>query len=526
VLLAEVALLSQSRGSLYATPVMLVLVFVLLPGRVRTFAVLVPVAAGIAAATPSVLRVGDKLTGGESAIAAIHSATAVSFSAALLVGLAVALGAAIESKLTLSPTAAKRLRTGLGAIAIATLVSVLAGGWVAVGDPVARARHAWDTFKSEKGYSADASGSRLTSGLGSTRYDLYRVAVDEFVAHPLFGIGADNIQQQYLRHGRSHETPHYPHSVELRVVAQTGLVGVLLAIVGLLGALLAATRAVRETKPGRLVRWRRAPPPAPPTPPLAGADPLGSAVAAAALSGFAYWVVHGSFDWFWEFAGLGAPAFALLGLACALSPSRRSRTTAALPPVDYTPTGIGLAARTQLQSSLEGQAPRRPARNRRSVGWRVGIIACVLFAVAGAISLAAPWLSQLEVQSAARVWTKSPLTAYARLEDAARLDPLSDQADLVAGTIALRFGDLARADHEFSLALERSPADAYATLERGVIASNTGDGSRALRLLDRAAQLNPRDRLTREALLLVRQGRRIDIEELNRSILFKARQLR
>ena len=45
VLLAEVALLSQSRGSLYATPVMLVLVFALLPGRTRTFAVLVPVAA-------------------------------------------------------------------------------------------------------------------------------------------------------------------------------------------------------------------------------------------------------------------------------------------------------------------------------------------------------------------------------------------------------------------------------------------------------------------------------------------------
>ncbi len=64
VLLAEVALLSQSRGSLYATPVMLVLVFALLPGRVRTFAVLVPVAAGIGVAAPAVLRVGDHLQGG------------------------------------------------------------------------------------------------------------------------------------------------------------------------------------------------------------------------------------------------------------------------------------------------------------------------------------------------------------------------------------------------------------------------------------------------------------------------------
>src|ERR1700737_4800654 len=39
VFLAEVALLSLSRGALYAAPVMLVLVFAFLPGRIRTFAV-------------------------------------------------------------------------------------------------------------------------------------------------------------------------------------------------------------------------------------------------------------------------------------------------------------------------------------------------------------------------------------------------------------------------------------------------------------------------------------------------------
>ena len=61
VLLAEVALLSQSRGSLYATPVMLVLVFALIPGRTRTFAVLVPVGAAIAAAVPAILGVGNHL---------------------------------------------------------------------------------------------------------------------------------------------------------------------------------------------------------------------------------------------------------------------------------------------------------------------------------------------------------------------------------------------------------------------------------------------------------------------------------
>src|SRR5437764_11812379 len=61
VLLADVALLGQSRGSLYATPVMVLLVFAFVPARLRTFAALAPVAAAIAATAPVVLRVGNHL---------------------------------------------------------------------------------------------------------------------------------------------------------------------------------------------------------------------------------------------------------------------------------------------------------------------------------------------------------------------------------------------------------------------------------------------------------------------------------
>ncbi len=102
------------------------------------------------------------------------------------------------------------------------------------------------------------------------------------------------------------ETPRYPHSLEMRTFVQTGLTGALLVLVGLGAALTAAARAVR---PGGARR----------------VDPLACEVAAAALAGFGYWLVHGSFDWFWEFAGLGAPAFALLGIACALAPDAAGR---------------------------------------------------------------------------------------------------------------------------------------------------------------------------------------------------------
>ena len=485
VLLAEVALLSQSRGSLYATAVMLVIVFALLPGRVRTFAVLVPVAAGIRAAAPTMLAVGDRLKNGAVTSAAVHSATVAGFAAAVAVGVVVALGALMETR-TLSEVSRGRVRRVVAAVAIVTLVAVVAGGLAAAGDPVARIRHGWDTFKG--GYAADSTtGSRLVSGLGSNRYDFYRVALDEFLAHPLVGIGADNFGQQYLAHGRSEETPRYPHSVELRTLAETGLVGALLAVVGLGAALVAVVRALR------------------------GADPLARSVAAAALAGFAYWVVHGSFDWLWEFAGLGAPAFAMLGLACALAPARRAAR-----PASAIVSGGG----------REGvMAPRRLRPDPRLLRRRLSIAAGLLVALLAAASLAAPWLSQLEIESAARIWTKDRRTAYARLQDAARLNPLSEEADLVAGSIALRYREMARAEHDFTLALGRTPGDAYATLELAAIASARGEHATALDLLERAVRLTPRDPLARQALRLVREGRRLNIEELNRLILLKAGQL-
>jgi O-antigen ligase len=492
VLLAEVALLSQSRGSLYATPVLIVLVFVLLPDRTRTFAVFAPVAAGIAAAAPWVLRVGDDLKHEAVSPSTLHSAIGATLAAAVAVGLVVTVGAAIESRRALPEPTGRRLHRAVGAIAIATAVGVLAVGAVAAGNPVTRVRHGWDTFKA--GYATSGSGSRLTSGLGSNRYDFYRVGLNEFVAHPVLGIGADNFQQQYLAHGRSEETPHYPHSVELRTLVETGLVGALLAVVGLGAALLAGARALRPAE----IRRR--------------ADPVARDVAAAALAGFAYWLIHGSFDWFFEFAGLGAPAFALLGLACGLAPRPERDDRPSVP--------------EGSEATTPDTDPPRATVSRRFAGARApGLVALGVLVLASAATFASPWLSQLQVQSAARIWPYAPQKAYARLADAARLNPLSDEPELVAGSIALRLNDLAKADHEFALALARSPGDAYATLERGAIASTRGDRTRALALLERAARLNPRDPLTRQALLLVRAGHRLSVEELNRSILLKAQQL-
>ncbi|HEY3759777.1 MAG TPA: O-antigen ligase family protein [Solirubrobacteraceae bacterium] len=519
VLLAEVALLSQSRGALYSTPVMLVLVFALLPARVRTFAVLAPVAACIAAAVPAVLRVGERIEAAQAATtrtaasaqdaatAAIHSATVAMFLAAFAAALLVAVGATVERRRApLSPRAASRVHRGVGTLALALLLVLLAGAWVATGDPLTRVRHAWDTFKSPNGYAANShGGSRLTSGLGSSRYDFYRIALDEFVAHPLLGVGADNYAEPYLEHGRSTETPHYPHSVELRTLAETGILGALLAVAGLAAALLACWRAL-----------------------LRAAEPRARAVAAAALAGFGYWAIHGSFDWFWEFAGLGASAFALLGLACALTPRTAVRAPARATTGNAS-AGDGASAGSEAsmggEASAVGEAAARvPARaGTRGGRLALGLIGGLLALVA-VTSFTAPWLSELQVQSAARIWVRAPAQAYARLSDAARTNPLGDEPYVVAGSIALRLGELRRADHEFALALQRTPGDAYAVLERGAIASSSGRRHAALVLLERAHRLNPRDPLTSQALELARRGKRVDVDALNRSILAKAGQ--
>lgn len=485
VLLADVALLSQSRGSMYATGAMLVLVLVLVPQRLRTFATAVPIALGIGLSAPAVLSVGKRIQAGQSPYAASNAAVTAMFLAALLAGSAVALGAAIESRRLLSPSHVTIARRAMSIAAVATLLAVVTIGLVAAGDPVARARSAWHSFKG--GYSTTkSSGSRLLGGLGSSRYDFYRVSLDQFTARPILGIGVDNFAQQYLAARHSEETPRYPHSVELRVLAQTGIVGTVLALIGVAAALIAGSIAMRR------------------------ADPLARTVAAAALAGFGYWVVHGSFDWLWEFAGLGAAAFALLGIACSLQPRGRPLDCAQSDsPAPDSATGDG-----------SGDAVRHGVVGRMAL--TVGGLVAVLLAGA---SLAAPWLSARLVQSAAAIWPRAPLVAYARLDEAAQLNPLSDQPASVAGSIALRFGDYLRADREFTLALKRVPNDAYATLELGSISSVLGRRGEAMRMIGEAVRLNPRDPLARRALAEVRAGRAVDIQRINATIFAKAQRL-
>jgi Flp pilus assembly protein TadD len=492
VLFWDLALLALSRGAVLAVPLTLIVFVVVVPGRLRHLAVLVPVALAAAATTPLVLRVGDRIDDRGDVVGALHAAAAGALVAAVVVAVLVGALAALErARPPRAQTAARAARVGR-AVAAAGLVAVVAGGLAVAGNPVHRADRAWHSFKG--GYDANGQGNRLSSGLGSNRYDFYRVAVRVFEDHPVAGIGADNFFQQYLRRGASYETPRYPHSLELRALTETGIVGALLLFGALAAASLAAWRAMRG-----------------------GASPLRAAAAGGAFTAFAYWVVHGSADWFFEYPGLGAAAFAMLGLACGLCPRRADAG------------GHGAAAEAEPGAG-SGPLPRRRTADAAAAATVVrrpaAIGAVVVVAIALALPFAGAWGADHEVAEAAQVFATRPMEAYDRLDRAASLDPFSSRPASLEGSIALRFGDLARADRAFAQVLERVPDDQYATLERGAIASARGDDARARLLLARAAALAPRDALAREALTITRRGGAIDVQELNRRILAGTRAIR
>jgi hypothetical protein len=457
--LLELSILPQSRGALYTLPFVLLTFLVIVPNRARALAALIPIALATAIALPTLLDVyrtqqhnGDVQGAFRSALIAIVASAA----AVAAVGF---LAAHLDLRWRRSARTSQRLRW---AMALA-LILVAAGGAAAfaprVGDPVDRASSAWRSFK--HGGEPTGGASHFT-GLGSFRYDFYRVSYTLFKEHPIGGVGVDNFAADYLRLRHGNEQPKYPHSLELRLLSGTGAVGALLFA----GFLVATAR----------VLWRR---------PI---RPLERALSAASGAVFLSWFIHGSVDWLWEFPALGGTAFACLGLAVSLT-SRRA------------PAAAGGS---------------RSGRAARTVGM-------ALAAGLALLSFGLPWLAYRDTAVAAAGWSVDPAAAYARLDTAARLNPVSDQPDLVAGAIASRLGDAARMTTYFERALRRNPQGWYPNLELGTVAAARSMPKRAVQYLRRAHELNPRDPLVTRALTSARNGHPLSIHDIDHELVVRNR---
>ncbi len=449
----QLALLAQSRGWLFTLPLVALASLVLVHNRARVaVAALLPIAGMLALLSP-LLAVFRARGGGSAPPAALIRAAQAAARPGLLVCAAVAIAgcliAACEVRIPQRRLSAMTRRTLLIGGVVLSLLAATGGGLIATdGHPLRFVSRQWRGFTRP---SPGASTGSHFAVVGSGRFDFWRVSFKAFLAHPVGGLGQDNFADYYVVHRRTTQEPKWTHSLEMRLLSHTGIVGFALFTAFLVLALLAAVRARR------------------------GGSELRRATAGAALLPLAVWLIHGSVDWFWEVAALTGPALGFLAMAGGLQ--------------DEATPARGVADRF--------------ARAHPPLLMLAGALALV----AAVIVLGFPYLSVREVSVASDAQRRNPDAALRALSTAAELNPLSADPGRLGGTIALRDGNFTVAQGRFRQAIAREPGGWFAWLGAGLAASALGDRAQARHDFQVAESINSTAPAIRHALARV-NGRR------------------
>lgn len=223
VLLSGLAFLTQSRGLLLGLAAAGAVSLLIGPDRIRRSWVAI-VAAGLVALGSGSLLDPYHVSGSGSGVATAGDIAAAAQTLALLCAGSFLAGLfAFVFDNGLRPP---RLDRGLRAAAAIGLVAlVAAAGVVAIartGNPVSYAGDKWDEFTQVE--SSGAEGTRLGT-VGGPRYDIYRVALDQFGEAPIAGAGEGSYRFAYYRERRTDRNLADAHSLPLRLLAETGLIG-------------------------------------------------------------------------------------------------------------------------------------------------------------------------------------------------------------------------------------------------------------------------------------------------------------
>ncbi|MGI8714999.1 MAG: O-antigen ligase family protein [Solirubrobacteraceae bacterium] len=416
----QLAVTAQSRGWLFTLPIVVIIAVIVVPDRLRFVgAAILPVAAALIPARQLIRA--SQFTDPSRLSHAAQSAAKLSL-VLCTVMLVLATVVAWTERLIKPPSPSVATRRLLGAAAtVVILAACVLGVFKAThGDPVGFATAQWNGFSHES--AASDSGSHFST-VGSGRYDFWRSSLEAFTSHPIGGLGQDNFGDYYLLHRHTSEEPSWTHSLEMRLLAHTGIVGFALFFAFLIAALTLARRARRS------------------------ADPVARAATGIALLPLIVWFVHGSLDWFWEIPALTGPALGFLGMACSL---------AARPAI--APEGSATAGRTRSPALV------------RVLPAAAGMLALV--AATGA--LGASYLSVREVSMGADASATNTSVALTHLARAADLNPLSSVPGRLAGAYALRAGLYAVAAQRFAQSTTREPGGWFAWLGAGLAASAQG----------------------------------------------------
>jgi hypothetical protein len=312
--------LTYSRGGFVALAVVLAVTIAAGPGRLRLAAIAAPGAAGAAPAllvaflrddlTTDGLSVSDRTGAGLMLLAALLAGCAV---ATLLGARLIAAGRSIE----LGERARRVVPRTLAAAAVACVAGLVIGLSISDRGLGGTVSQEWDDFTAVKFERQDDPGRILRTSSGN-RWVWWGEAADAWRDRPLSGHGAGSFALLHLLHRDNALEVRDAHSVPLELLAETGVVGTLLALggVGLLGA--AALRGARGSPYGAA---------------------LGAAVAA--------WAVHLWIDWDWDIPALTLPALVFLGVLAARPPGQPKRRP---------PRVTGLALGALLAAAIVGSA--------------------------------------------------------------------------------------------------------------------------------------------------------------------------
>ncbi len=466
----QLATIVQSRGWLFTLPIIALVAIVIVPDRLRVAAAaVIPVIATLIPVR-RLLHVYQSGPSDPLRALAIHAARPA---LAMCVG-AFVLGTLLAwaDSLYRGRGLGRTQRLALGtALAVVGVAGVLAGGLVvSKGDPFGFISRQWHGFA----HAEAVYGSSHFTDVGSGRYDYWRVALHAFERHPIGGLGQDNFGDYYLTLRKTGEEPSWTHSLELRLLAHTGIVGFLLFGGFLVAALKAAARTRRH------------------------GDADARLLAGALLLPLVVWLIHGSLDWFWEVPALTGPALGFLGAAGGLGTA-----LGIAPALGAAPAGVPRAVpaevpETSAEPPLAPEPP--PARPRRRVPRFVAISAGLVVLACLTVVLAFPYLSAHEVQVASRADATNPSAALDDLRLASKLNPLSSDPGRLAGAIALRNGRWTLALRQFRKSLSAEPGGWFSWLGAGLAESALGEPEQAHRDFAVARRINARQPAVQDAL--------------------------
>ena len=345
---------------------------------------------------------------------------------------------ALEPRLRLTAQRSRRLgRLAAAGAAVLVLCAVLAVALSSRG-LTGTITHEWNTFTSTTPAS-NTDPSHLLSTDSQNRWVWWQEAARALGARPLGGWGAGSFGVVHLLYRRNTLPVQQPHSVPLQFLAETGVVGAVLALAGFALLLRAAARgALRDRRGGRE-----------------------RVFAAALLGGAVAYAVHALYDWDWNIPAVTLPALLFIGVLA-------GRYRGAEPAVPGRP-GIGAGA------------PALAA---------VALWLCV-FAVSAALpSLAASKANMALIQAASG--SRGALqAAQSTASLASGLDPLSDAGLRAEATIAIHQNRLARAREYLREAVGREPTDGLAWGELAQVETRLGDAAGAIVAARRVVALDP-----------------------------------